>query len=401
MKDGKYRLAPEGTTLIERATADPNEARRMLMEIKLRDIAGYVEMLRLLSEGSRTFDEIDSALKAALKAEWKSKNQSFFRLNWLRSMGYAEKEGRSYQLTATGQALAGGLAPSEGAQEHDARIETLPPTEKLQDALITKATELADALEEAAHCGKDGADLERSTCDAFCFLGFHCELVSGPGNPDVVVDAPMGEAGYRVLIDTKSRSGGVVQQGDVNFNALNDHKAKFNADHVAVLGADFSTGNLEKWAEENKVRLLRTEELRQVLLAHAEGIIAMDRLEALFAGGGPTDEEVFSEILAESEHAAQAMSLARVLYNAVRTHQDKEGALNAHSLFYVLGGEYSIPAIQATIDLLKSDLLGALAEAGNGSLYTRLTPKMLRDKLAQLKNIVGGGEGMVPAAESA
>jgi hypothetical protein len=207
----------------------------------------------------------------------------------------------------------------------------LPP-EKAPNAIVARATELADAIDKAALCGKHGAELEQFTCDAFSFLGFQGEVISGPRNPDVVVDAPMGERSYRVLIDTKSRSGGVVQQNDVNFNGLNEHKAKVNADYVAVLGADLSAGNLEKWAQEHKVRLLTTEELRQVLLAHAEGVIAMDRLEALFRDGGSTDEAVFSEILAESEHTVHAMSLARALYNAVRGHQDKEGALNTTTL---------------------------------------------------------------------
>lgn len=44
-------------------------------------------MFRFLSKGSRTFDDIDSALKTALQAKWKSKNQTGFRLSWLRSLG--------------------------------------------------------------------------------------------------------------------------------------------------------------------------------------------------------------------------------------------------------------------------------------------------------------------------
>jgi hypothetical protein len=90
-------------------------------------------------------------------------------------------------------------------------------------------------------------------------------------------------------------------------------------------------------------------------------VIALDRLEALFREGGSTDEAVFSELLAESENTVQAMSLARALYEAVGNEQDKEGVLNAHSIYYILGGEHSIPAIEATINMLQSDLIGALA----------------------------------------
>ncbi len=386
IKDGKYRLTPDGSTLLEKVASDDDAARRMLMEMKIQTFAGYEEVLHCLDQGARTFDEIDSALKSALQAGWKSKNQTGFRLSWVRSLGYVEREGNAYKLTPAGRVLLESLDPPNGNGEN---ANGNPPP------LVKQAMELADSIDKAAVSGKDGAELERRTCDAFTYLGFAAEVVGGAGNPDVVIDASMGAGTYRALIDTKSRSGGTVQQNEVNFNALKQHKAKFNADYVMVVGANFSGGNLDTWAQENRVRLLRTEELRQVMLAHAEGVIGLDRLEVLFRDGGSTDEAVFSELLAESENTVQAMSLARALYQAVRNDQDKEGILNADSLFYILGGEHSIPAIESTIAILKSDLIGALATNANGSLYTRLSPRMLNDKLAQLSDRIGGDQETV------
>ncbi|MEN6496978.1 MAG: hypothetical protein ABFD16_22020 [Thermoguttaceae bacterium] len=388
LKEELVRLTPEGSKLIERADADPVAGRRLLLDIKRRSILGYDEMIRILAGQTRSFEEIDAELKKALATDWKTKNQTTFRVNWLRSLGYLEKDGGSYRLTAEGRTLAAEINGQPPDDNDGAKDKTIRPNRLSR--LVEQAAQLADCIGKAAVVGMDGAELERCTGEAFAFLGFGSQVISGPGNPDVVLTAPLGEVSYRVLIDTKSRANGVVQQNDVNFNALNEHKAKVNADYVVVLGADFAGGNLEKWAREHQVRLLRVEELRQVLLAHAEGVIALDRLESLFRGGGSTDEAVFSELLAESEHTVQAMSLARLVYDAVRTHQDKEGALNAHSLFYILGGEYSIPAIQATIDLLQSDLFGALGGTENSSLYTRLTPRMLEDKLTQLKSTMSG-----------
>ena len=43
--------------------------------------------------------------------------------------------------------------------------------------------------------------------------------------------------------------------------------------------------------------------------------------------------------------------------------------------------------------MLQSDLIGALATNDNGSLYTRLSPRMLSDKLTQLKDKIGGDGG--------
>jgi DNA-binding HxlR family transcriptional regulator len=389
IKDGQVRLTLEGSKLIERAEAEPESAKRMVLEVKRQSNEGYDEILAFLKDKNRSMDELDAQVKAALGVTWKSRNQVSFRLNWLRSLGFLEREGKEYRLTPAGQVVAGGLPATNGTGDGKGKTVTPVVTEPVKP-MLQKAINLANEIETASVKGLDGADLENLTAGAFAFLGFEAEVISGPGNPDVVLTAPMGEARYRVLIDTKSRSNGCVQQNDVSFPALNQHKAKVSADYTMVLGKDFSGGNLETWAKEHEVRLLRTEELKQVLIAHAEGVITLDRLEALFRGGGSTDEAVLSETLAEAEHAVQSMALARLVYDAVRCHQDQEGALNAHSLFYILGGEYPIQAIQATVDLLQSDLLGALAKAQNGTLYTRLTPRMLTDKLTQLQDVLAG-----------
>ena len=389
IKDGQVRLTLEGSKLIERAEADLDSAKRMVLEVKRQSNEGYDEIFTFLKDKKLSMDELDAQLKAALGVTWKSRNQTSFRLNWLRSLSFLDREGKEYQLTPAGQAVAKGLPAVIGTGGGTGQIVKPPATEPVKP-MMQKAIDLADQIEKASLKGLDGAELENVTAEAFAFLGFDAEVISGPGNPDVVLTAPMGEARFRVLIDTKSRSNGCVQQNDVSFPALNQHKAKVSADYTMVLGKDFSGGNLETWAKEHEVRLLRTDELRQVLLAHAEGVITLDRLEALFRGGGSTDEAVLSETLAESEHSVQSVSLARLVYDAVRSHQDQEGALNAHSLFYILGGEFPIQAIQATVDLLQSDLLGALAKAQNGSIYTRLTPRTLTDKLIQLQDVLAG-----------
>lgn len=59
------------------------------------------------------------------------------------------------------------------------------------------------------------------------------------------------------------------------------------------------------------------------------------------------------------------------------------------------GGEHSIPAIEATIAVLKSDLICALATNDNGDLYTRLSSRMSNGKITQLKDKIGG-HGSIP-----
>ena len=232
--------------------------------------------------------------------------------------------------------------------------------------------------------GGDGKEFEEATEAAFKFLGFETQLISGSGNPDVLATAAMGEKTYRVLIDSKSRTSGVVQQNDVNFLVLEKQKQNASADHVVVVGADFAGGNLEEFAAKNKVRLLSTSEIRDLLLAHADSVFPLDVLRPLFQGGGATDEGVLSEILTNAESKSEVMILARRVFAAVKEFQDKDGAIHTDSLYYILKCEHSLPTIKLTVDFLKSDLIGALAETERGSLYTRVSPTALTNKLSQL-----------------
>ena len=235
-----------------------------------------------------------------------------------------------------------------------------------------------------AVAGGDGKGFEEATAAAFEFLGFDTQLIGGPGNPDVLVTAAMGEKTYRLLIDSKSRTLGVVQQNDVNFQVLEKQKQNVSVDHVVVVGKDFAGGNLEEFAANSNVRLVSTSEIRDLLLAHAESVIPLDVLRPLFQGGGATDEGVLSEILSSAESKSEVMMLARKVFAAVKEFQDKAGAIHTDSLYYILKCEHSVLTIKLTVDFLKSDLIGALAETERGSLYTRVSPMTLTNKLSQL-----------------
>jgi hypothetical protein len=382
------RLTPEGTAVVTKAESDPAEARRIVIDIKHRDFLGYDALFRLLSEGPQTLDHVHEHLKEALAVDWKSKNQTAFRVNWLRSLGYVEKDGKEYRLTNTGKTTFQNL---NGQAETTVSIPALP-SEKIGEVvlspLVKQANDIAVRLDKLALVGGDGKEFEEATEAAFKFLGFETQLISGSGNPDVLATASMGDKTYRVLIDSKSRTSGVVQQNDVNFLVLEKQKQNASAEYVVIVGADFAGGQLEEFATKKQVRLLRTSELREVLLAHAESALPLDVLRPLFQGGGATDEGVLSEILTSAESKSEVMLLARKVFAAVKEFQDKAGAIHTDSMYYILKCEHSLPTIKLTVDFLKSDLIGALGETERGSLYTRVSPITLTNKLLQITRMM-------------
>lgn len=387
-QDNQIRLTPEGTAIVTKAESAPAEARGMVIEIKYRDFLGYDVLFNLLSQGPQSLDNIHEHLKESLAVDWKSKNQTTFRVNWLRSLGYVQKDGKEYRLTDDGKVTYKNL---NGKSAVAVTVTVIPPEkggEVVLAPLVMRATEIADWLDKLAQAGGDGKEFEEATEAAFKFLGFDTQLISGSGNPDVLATAAMGEKTYRVLIDSKSRASGVVQQNDVNFLVLEKQKQNASADHVVVVGAGFAGGQLEEFAAKNHVLLLSTSDLRELLLAHAESAFPLDVLRPLFQGGGATDEGVLSEILTSAESKSEVMLLARNVFAAVKEFQDKAGAIHTDSLYYILKCEHSVPTIKLTVEFLKSDLIGALGETERGSLYTRVSPATLTNKLSQITQIM-------------
>jgi hypothetical protein len=333
-------------------------------------------------------DELHEHLKDSLDVDWKSKNQTSFRVNWLRSLGYVEKEGTEYKLTSEGRSSTNKMI-ANGGGSGTVHPPIQPPIDKVfQSPLTERALEIADWLDNVAVAGGDGKEFEQATEAAFKFLGFDSQLISGSGNPDVLATAMMGERTYRVLIDSKSRTSGIVQQNDVNFQVLDKQKQNASAEYVVVVAAGFAGGNLVEFAAKSNVRLLTTSEMRELLIAHSDSVFPLDVLRPLFHGGGTTDEGVLSEILTSAESKSEVMLLARKVFSAVKDFQDKAGALHTDSLYYVLKCEHSLATIRLTVDFLKSDLIGALGETERGSLYTRVSPATLTNKLMQITRMM-------------
>ncbi len=261
-------------------------------------------------------------------------------------------------------------------REVDVAVESSP--------LVRQAKTIADWLDKTAVAGGDGKEFEQATEEAFKFLGFRTQLISGSGNPDVMAAAPMGKKSYRVLIDSKSRASGVVQQNDVNFHVLEKQKQNAGADYVAIVGADFAGGNLAEFAIKNNVRLLTTSNLRELLLLHAESVFAFDTLRPLFLGGGATDDSLLPEIQEAAQSQSDLMLLVRKVFAAVYEYQGQAGAINTDSLYFILKGEHLLPTIKLAVGFLRSDMIGALGETDRGSLYTRVSPTTLTNKLLQI-----------------
>ena len=90
----------------------------------------------------------------------------------------------------------------------------------IADADVASLTERL----QTTSIGGDPAAFEIAVCDAFAALGFVATHLGGEGQPDGVLAAPLGVAGYRVTVECKTASpGGIVA------NPRPEEPAKFRA----------------------------------------------------------------------------------------------------------------------------------------------------------------------------
>ena len=76
---------------------------KLVLDILRERVLGFEEILSMLADGRRLkLEEVHTGLLEKCNVDWKSRNQTSFRLNWLSSLGYVNKEHKKYYLTDRG-----------------------------------------------------------------------------------------------------------------------------------------------------------------------------------------------------------------------------------------------------------------------------------------------------------
>src|SRR6185312_122900 len=85
---------------------------------------------------------------------------------------------------------------------------------------------------------------------------------------DVLVEAPIGDEGYSVVVDAKARGSGKVDQLEVL--SLKDHQSNNRADYAVVVAGSFAGGKVSGHAQEHGVTLLPLPVLEGWLKLHED-----------------------------------------------------------------------------------------------------------------------------------
>ncbi len=181
------------------------------------------------------------------------------RLQLLAAAGLTyQKTTRTHAPTPLGLAVADAYPRERPSAEH--------ASSESRQAGEGSLVSLAQELVEAGLASDDPTRLERLVADAFTVLGFESRHVGGAGRTDVLATVESEDRTLvRIIIDAKAAKSGVVAEGAISFDTLEEHKKQHGAQYVALVGPSFETGRVRARAEKNGVRLITTAELGHVL----------------------------------------------------------------------------------------------------------------------------------------
>ena len=377
------------------------------------------EMLKGLEEPMTTSDLRRWACDEYLMG-WETNTQIDNRRGWLQSAGLMERNRDGLLcLTDSGSAFLDRVvveplldrhsgqhddADSSG-KRHERAVPHLgedAPSRDLGVGSLDRAAQVSRRVVSAATDSKNPTQFERAVRDAFRYLGFVAEHLGGSGQTDVLVDARFGsDASYRVAIDAKTTSAPSLQDHQVDWDTLTEHRQKHEAHYSMLVGPNPAAGRLMDRAQHHNVAVLSAEALAGLCELHSVRPLGLADYRAMFAQGGEVD---LSEIEERAERADRLVTLAKRLVNAIADLARDLGPLTANQLRLTMYRQDSedLPTaaeIEATLASLASPLMGAIAGNKDTGYVLACSPTVTAHRLGILGATLTRDEDVDPDNE--
>ena len=147
-------------------------------------------------------------------------------------------------------------------------------------------------------------------------LGFDAQHVGGAGRTDILLNASVSAASYRVVVDAKSNKNGKIGDQNIDWNSLDDHRKAEGAHSAMVVAPDFSGGNLLKRAHDYGVSLLTATVLVELLRLHRRTPFSLVDLRQIFETPSKTGEAI-EQLRQASQSTERRWALLRELIDVI------------------------------------------------------------------------------------
>ncbi len=341
------------------------------------------EFLAVLDPPKTINDVLDTANRR-YGMRWTTRAQVDRRRHFLEAVGAVEQgEDGRLRLTEFGGRALDTLSPHPPAEAITATQPARPaepqipePETTAREAPESDADLIVARLESTAADAARPEAFERAIADAFAFLGFTSVSLGGAGKTVVLLTADLGpEEGFRVIVDAKTTSHDAVRDQQIDWDTLDEHKERYNADYVVLVAPAFRGQRLEERARRGRhVVLLDVPTLSSVVLQHAEAPLGLDVYRSVFdSPSAGADIEAITEAANERRRAAV---LASEIVRIVERLQEHEGAVTPRDVYWNLTDfqqQFDRPTmdeIEEALTALSSPAIGVLRRVDRG--YTSL-----------------------------
>ena len=362
----RIHLTREGSEYVKTKDRD------YLFRILDSRVAGISDILDILKSGPLGLSDLHGQLKSRLKKDWATENQTFFRVAWLMSLGKVKRVGHTYVLSSSALQPPPPPAPTERGTPKDWELDA--SLEKLTADLFAREKDTSNPDE-----------FEEAVAQCFNFLGYDAKHIGGAGKADVLLTASLGTLSYKVVIDAKTSTSGMIDDARIDWLTLDDHRKKNDSKYVAVVGPNFESGRVKERAMRTGVTLISTHVLQEVMKLHQATPFDLIQLEDIFKEKGlPTNwRDLLEQYAIDSEANCNLLSsIIELLSSAGRElNVDQiEALLNAK------GVQCTDQQVRLMMNFLSAPPLSLAKENEKAKYALRANPVTIGRKLQMLRN---------------
>lgn len=250
------------------------------------------EILQELKVQPRSKNDLSAASIVRYGFEKENGSEILKRIHFLELAGLLrDYKANEFAITQAGEELLGRVF-TQSVEEEDSF--------KIDDSIVSgSASRNDDLLAELHLSSRDSSDpsrFEQACAEAFRRLGFKSEWLGGPGKTDVLVSAySAAKFSYRVTVDTKSTANGLVNESQLNFDTLVDHRKLHGAQFTVVVGYGFQGERIVERAKKHQIVLMSIDSLCELIELHERAPLSAQDYKALFEASGIADLDVLEE----------------------------------------------------------------------------------------------------------
>lgn len=291
------------------------------------------EILQELKNGPKNKNSLSAASIVKYGFEKENGSEVLKRLHFLQLAGLLKDyRANEFAITSAGEDVLEHVSIQNSHEIENAQDNDIPLAK-----ITSRSDELLSELHLSSRDSSDPDRFERACAEAFRKLGFKAEWLGGSGKTDVLVSTyAAAKYAYRVTVDAKSTGNGLVNESQLNFDTLVDHRKLHEAQFTVVVGCGFQGDRIVARAKKHQIVLLDVDSLCELIKLHERTPLSSQDYKALFEEYGLADLKVLDE--ARSRLDRNGIILNAVM-DCLASESDDEvtgGTLSVRDLYFLL-----------------------------------------------------------------